>query len=137
MFHYTNDWSDSAVRRFVHRVGKENIPLLFELRIADNLGKGKSLSIDSREEIDAFQKRIDKVVAKESTFSISELAVGGEDIMNVFSLKPSKTIGEVLRYLLEQVIDWPHYNDKKKLLELTQKYLEKRCNDSILANQKR
>jgi poly(A) polymerase/tRNA nucleotidyltransferase (CCA-adding enzyme) len=38
MFNYESSWSDAAVRRFVQRVGKENIDALFDLRLADIYG---------------------------------------------------------------------------------------------------
>ena len=42
MFYYQKIWNDSTVKRFINKVGKESIPLLFELRKADRLGKGKA-----------------------------------------------------------------------------------------------
>ena len=38
MFHYEQNWTDSAVRRFIIRVQPENIQDLFDLRIADMYG---------------------------------------------------------------------------------------------------
>ena len=35
MFNYTAEWSDGAVRRFINRVGLENLDDLFDLRLAD------------------------------------------------------------------------------------------------------
>ncbi len=40
MFWYQTEWTGSAVRRFVRKVGLENIPALFALRKADNIGSG-------------------------------------------------------------------------------------------------
>ena len=35
MFHYKDEWGDAAVRRFVVRVGRGNLPGLYRLRMAD------------------------------------------------------------------------------------------------------
>ena len=40
MFWYQDEWTDSAVRRFIRKVGLDNIPTLFMLRRADNIGSG-------------------------------------------------------------------------------------------------
>ena len=42
MFWYQTEWSASAVRRFIRKIGLENIPALFALRRADNIGSGAS-----------------------------------------------------------------------------------------------
>ncbi len=40
MFHYTDEWTDGAVRRFMRKVGMENLEELFLLRRADREGNG-------------------------------------------------------------------------------------------------
>lgn len=49
MFFYESAWSDAAVRRFVRRVGAENIDDLFDLRLADIYGMKDRASKDSAE----------------------------------------------------------------------------------------
>ena len=38
MFNYESNWTVSAVRRFIIRVGKENLDDLYDLRVADIYG---------------------------------------------------------------------------------------------------
>ncbi len=40
MFHYTEDWSDGAVRRFMRKVGLGEHRRSVELRMADRRGNG-------------------------------------------------------------------------------------------------
>ena len=42
MFNYTDEWTDAAVRRFISRVGINNIDDLFILRTADQFGMTNS-----------------------------------------------------------------------------------------------
>lgn len=49
MFFYESAWSDAAVRRFVRRVGAENIDDLFDLRLTDIYGMKDRASKDSAE----------------------------------------------------------------------------------------
>lgn len=49
MFFYESAWSDAAVRRFIRRVGVENIDDLFGLRLADIYGMKDRASKDSAE----------------------------------------------------------------------------------------
>jgi poly(A) polymerase/tRNA nucleotidyltransferase (CCA-adding enzyme) len=116
-------WSDGAVRRFIKRVGLENIEDLFSLRIAD--ATSEPVSMWSPEEIVALQARISKVLAEDSALKVSDLAVNGKDIMHAFKIAPSPIIGKTLNFLLERVLDDPKLNGKEELLELARQFLEK------------
>ncbi|MBR7064494.1 MAG: HD domain-containing protein, partial [Treponema sp.] len=73
MFFYESTWSDSAVRRFIVRVGSENISNLFELRKADIFGMHNSFlsfySSPSEKLLEEFKTRIHNELKKENAFS--------------------------------------------------------------------
>ena len=57
-----------------------------------------------------------------------------KELMEVFSMKPSKDIGVILRYLLEQVIEEPAVNNRKALLHCALDFIEgkeNKTNDRI------
>ncbi len=56
MFFYESAWSDAAVRRFIRRVGIENIGDLFDLRLADVYGM-KNRASENSAEIQTCDKR--------------------------------------------------------------------------------
>ena len=122
MFHYTHQWSDGAVRRFLKRVGKESLPHLFKLRQADRMGNG--LRLKTCTQIEAFKKRIAKCLLEENALKITDLDLNGHDLIKTFSLKPSKTIGHILNHLLEKVLDNPSLNEKQTLLKLALLFLK-------------
>jgi putative nucleotidyltransferase with HDIG domain len=116
MFSYTDSFSDSAVRRFVRRVGEENLHDLFDLRRADSFGMTGieppfELSLD-------FRDRIASVLEKSRVFSLKDLAVNGHDLIEA-GIPSGKHLGIILNRLLEAVIDDPELNDREKLLQLT------------------
>ncbi|HOV62803.1 MAG TPA: CCA tRNA nucleotidyltransferase, partial [Spirochaetia bacterium] len=78
MFLYEETWTDSAVRRFIARVGKDALNNLFLLRMADQYGMVGRPVISST--LDAFRKRIDAVLEADSVFSLKDLAVGGNEL---------------------------------------------------------
>ena len=116
-------WSDAAVRRFIQRVGLEYIEDLFQLRIAD--AKAISPKVDPYPEINALHKHIQKVLQQEAALKISDLKINGNDIIQHLNLKPGPVIGEILRYLLERVIEDPTLNKKNILIKLAKEYLQK------------
>lgn len=108
MFHYTDDWSDGAVRRFMRKVGVENIPDLFMLREADRVGNGTRMGLP--EPIKKLQERIDRVIEAENAITVRDLDINGNIIMEHFKLTPGPVIGRILHELLELVLDEPDMN---------------------------
>jgi len=108
MFHYTDDWSDGAVRRFMRKVGVENIQDLFILREADRVGNGTRMGLP--EPIKKLQDRIDRVIEAENAITVRDLDINGNIIMEHFSLQPGPVIGKILHELLELVLDDPDMN---------------------------
>ncbi len=118
MFHYTSNWSDGAVRRFISKVGEDLIPLLFSLRVADRIGNGKNFGYPKI--LLEFWDKIQMIIKENHALKITDLAINGHDIMEKFKLKPCKIIGKILNQLLEYVLDDSSLNNREKLLELAE-----------------
>ena len=109
MTHYTPNWTDGAVKRFIRRVGRQNLDMLFELQRCDQIA---STGAPNAEEYEAFMKRITEL--ENQPMNLKDLAVTGEDLAKA-GIPKSKTMGEVLGKLLEMVVDYPTLNDKETL----------------------
>ena len=53
--------------------------------------------------------------------SQSDLAINGKDLIE-HGFLPGKSLGDLLNSLLKEVLVHPEYNDKEKLLCLSEKY---------------
>ena len=115
MFHYTEEWTDGAVRRFMRKVDMENLNDLFLLRLADRRGSGMRDGLPAP--ISRLIKRIDKVIEEENAIKVKDLDINGYTIMQEFKIKPSPMIGRILNDLLEMVLDDPEINKKQILIE--------------------
>ena len=113
MFHYTDNWSDAAVRRFVVRVGKENLPAFYQLRRADTFAKAGLEPPPSY--LLPLIDRVEKILAESQAFSLKDLAVSGRDLMAI-GVAPGKTMGKILGELLDAVLDDPDLNTRDALL---------------------
>ena len=123
MFHYTNLWTDGAGRRFMRKVGLENLNALFELRRADRIGNG--LKQGNSRAVQNLKRRIETIIEKENAITVRDLAIDGNDIMEHFKLNPGPIIGAILNYLLEEILDDPEKNNRATLLKLGKKFLHK------------
>jgi putative nucleotidyltransferase with HDIG domain len=116
MFWYQTEWSGSAVRRFIRNVGLENIPALFALRRADNIGSGaRSPRMYA---LDALWQRVQEEIEAATAFSKRDLKVNGTDIMEALDLRPGPIVGQIIDALFERVLDEPEINTREKLLGL-------------------
>lgn len=115
MFNYESSWTDSAVRRFMRRVGVLNLEDLFALRLADTRAMEREINDAYLKEI---RNRIQKVIEEEQALHIKDLRVDGKDVMQVLKIKPGPQVGKVLDQLLEKVLDDPALNEREKLLEM-------------------
>ncbi|MDR0452758.1 MAG: HD domain-containing protein [Treponema sp.] len=118
MFHYTEDWGDAAVRRFIARAGEENLGELFRLRLADAFGtSGAEPAADF---LLPLINRVEDALSKSRALSLKDLAVSGKDLI-ASGIKPGKHMGIILNELLEAVLDDPALNSREKLLEIAEK----------------
>ena len=114
MFYYNVDEVTSAgVRRFINRVGPENIPDLVKLREADRIGSGVPKAVPYK--LRHLMYMIEKV--KRDPISHKMLKVKGDELMHVLNLNPGPRVGWILSILLESVIDDPSKNDTDLLLK--------------------
>ncbi|MDD5593235.1 MAG: CCA tRNA nucleotidyltransferase [Candidatus Margulisbacteria bacterium] len=120
MFDYTAEWSDSAVRRFLRRIGGVgNSADLFALRRAD---AEAMIKVNNGEYLRELQTRIDKIVEEENALDVKDLKVDGNDVMNALKIPPGPKVGQILNDLLEKVLDDPKLNERETLLRLIKAY---------------
>ncbi len=112
MFTYNPEMTDAAIRRFIKRVGIENINDIMLLRVGDRKGGGsKATSWRLRE----LQKRIGEQLY--SPMTTSDLKVDGNDVMKELSIKPGKKVGEIMNALFEEVMEDTDKNEREYLLK--------------------
>jgi tRNA nucleotidyltransferase (CCA-adding enzyme) len=116
MFWYQTEWTGSAVRRFVRKVGLENIPALFALRKADNIGSGARAP--RMYALESLWERVQEEIRAASAFSLKDLAIDGNDVMKELGTAPGPEVGRILNELFERVTEEPKLNTREKLLEL-------------------
>jgi putative nucleotidyltransferase with HDIG domain len=122
MFHYEDNWSDAAVRRFIVRVGEENLEELYRLRFADAFG---TTGIEPRADfLLPLVNRVEAILSQSRALSLKDLAVSGKDLIAA-GIKPGKHMGIILNELLEAVLDDPALNTPEKLLEIAGKINER------------
>ncbi|NOY09844.1 MAG: HD domain-containing protein [Spirochaetes bacterium] len=128
MFNYTDDWSDAALRRFIARVGQENIADLIRLRRADQIGTCNRYFISDN--LIKLMDRIETIKQKDQALTIKDLNINGNDIMKAIGIKEGYKIGIILDFLLESVLEDPETNNRRTLINMAKNYYTERLKES-------
>lgn len=124
---FTTGVADKGLRRLIRKVGVDLIFDLLDLRRADVIAQGMGGSTD---DVDRFEKDIREELSRQPPFSYSDLAINGRDIMRMFRIPPSPTVGAILEYLMEQVLDNPEHNTKEVLETLARNHYQTQIENS-------
>ena len=126
MFNYTEEWSDSAVRRLVARVGEQLIDPLIALRRADAAGMCPGNGSRYPEALARFSDRVGAVRAGDRAFTVHELAIGGREVMQRLGIGPGPAVGAILSALLEAVLEDPALNTPERLIDIAERLYRER-----------
>lgn len=110
-FTVNENQTDSAIRRILKNVGLENMPDMLALRVGDRLGGGARATSWRLEE---FKKRLLEV--QKQPFSVQDLKVNGNDVMQAMKIEPGPQVGKYLEALFAEV-EKGLPNEKEELLE--------------------
>ncbi|AEJ61368.1 polynucleotide adenylyltransferase/metal dependent phosphohydrolase [Spirochaeta thermophila DSM 6578] len=124
MFDYTPDWTDAAVRRFLHRTGPEYLERLIKLRIADRIGMTGETA--PSHDLAGLKARAERLLAENTPLSIKDLAVDGHILQEDAGIPPGPWMGKTLRFLLDAVLEDPSQNTRARLTELARNFYTQR-----------
>ena len=103
--------TDSALRRFIRHVGKENLSDMLALRTGDRLGGGAA---ETSWRMELFKKRLEEV--QKLPFTVADLKINGFDVMKELNVKPGPIIGKTLNDIFAEVEAGTLQNERGILL---------------------
>jgi tRNA nucleotidyltransferase (CCA-adding enzyme) len=106
----------AQLRHWLRVVGREFLPDLFRLRFADARARSDA-GASKLEEALALWRRVRELLRANPPLDVGELAIGGAELRRM-GLRPGPLYGEILRGLLDRVIEDPSLNTRDRLLEI-------------------
>lgn len=103
-----------TLKKFIGRVGVENLDSLFKLQMADREGHTKDVDYGP---ILRRKEEIDKILENGEAFTVQQLKINGDDLIKL-GFKPGKQIGIILEELLNKVMEKPEMNNREQLIQL-------------------
>ena len=108
--------SPRAFRRFLAKLGRENFHDFIQIKRADIAGQSDYRMAEREELLDSLQRLYDTVIEQEQGLYISDLVIGGQELI-ALGVKPGRQIGQILNTLLEEVLDNPEKNTREYLID--------------------
>lgn len=109
--------TDKIVRRAINRIGEDLFPLFLEVRRADMMGQSDYMRREKEEALEAWEDTYKAIIQTSQCVSLRTLAITGNDIMSLHESVKGPLVGEILKKLLDMVLDNPELNTRETLLE--------------------
>lgn len=106
--------NEKALRRFISKVGPENIFDLIDLRLADKKGGKFPNKVFKMLQL---REQIREELNKKPPFTAKDLALTGHDIM-ALGYQAGPVIGIIQKFLMQKVLDEPELNTKESLTKI-------------------
>ena len=113
---------EKTLRRLLGRLGQERLLQLIELKRADRLGKGNVDTAQVDAQINEIRALLQGILEQALCVRQDQLAVNGRDLM-ALGMAPGPEMGQLLRQMLDAVIEGDLNNDREVLVEFAQKHI--------------
>jgi tRNA nucleotidyltransferase (CCA-adding enzyme) len=106
-----------SIRKALKTLGIEAFPLLLEVKKADIRAQNTKYLESRLADLDNIKCMADSIIEANQCYSLSALAVSGNDLIDL-GIKQGKKIGFILNELLDMVIDNPELNTYSNLCKI-------------------
>lgn len=105
------------IKKWLNKIGEEQFRRLLNVKEADIYAQEPAYYLERFEKIKRIRQCLEEVLASEQCFKLKDLAVNGNDLMQI-GIPQGREIGNTLNWLLDMVINGETNNDKDELLNL-------------------
>lgn len=107
----------AGMRAAASQIGKDYMELLFEVNRADTSAKNPEHTKEKYKKLSTAMNLYQEIKRKQECVSLKELNINGDELIAI-GFRPGRVLGEVLKQLLNSVIEDPALNQKETLLSM-------------------
>jgi tRNA nucleotidyltransferase (CCA-adding enzyme) len=106
-----------SIKKWLSKIGKENFKELLKVKLADESAKNPVCYDERLDKIKKIESIMNEILESGECFKIGDLDICGDELINMGYVS-GKQIGEILKFLLDKVIENPKLNKNNCLKEL-------------------
>lgn len=123
LYHDHIGHTESGVRRAINRMGEDIFPMMFAVRYADIRAQSDYQREEKLQRLAHIKDIYDGICERQECLSLKSLAVTGSDLI-ALGMPTGREIGELLKELLELVLEEPGRNTREELLSICKKRIQ-------------
>ena len=108
------------IKKLLIEIGEDIIYLLFDLQSADTRSLGTPDPFLKK--INYIKDTVTDILKKKEPLYIKDLDINGEILIKELNISSGKIVGDILKYLLERVLENPELNKKETLIEISSNF---------------
>lgn len=120
---YRSEIDSYYVKKMLNRFGEEDIYRFIKVIEADKIAHTPPYDFIS---IDKMKIYLYQILKDKLPISIKDLEIDGKEILEYLDIKQGKIVGEILKFLLNEVLNRPELNNRNELLKLAENYISKK-----------
>lgn len=104
------------INRWLRKIGEEQFRRLLAVKKADLKGHRELYDAVAVSMLNMKEELLGIILSEEPCFSVKDLAVNGNDVMNIMQIKEGKEVGYWLNMILDMVINGEIENDRGEII---------------------
>lgn len=112
-----------SVRKWLNKIGEDNFRDLLKVREADIKAQNLNYYQERHEKLERIKHIFEEVLKEEECFTVKDLAINGNDLIQI-GIKEGVVIGDILKRLLDMVLDDPSLNNKNNLIKISKEIIK-------------
>lgn len=106
-----------SFRKSLSKMGADLFDDYTIVKYADIMAQSDYKREEKLQNLEGLKRYYQIIMEEKQCLQIKDLAINGKDLIEL-GMKPGKELGEILQYLLEQVLEKPEWNTREQLLKL-------------------
>lgn len=109
--------SNLSIKRMLNKIGEKLLRDLIKVKRADLLSQNPLYAKERLLNLITIEDKMNSILNQKECFNLKDLKINGKDLIDL-GFNRGKEIGNILKYLLDLVIEDPSLNEKEKLIKL-------------------
>lgn len=114
---------EKRLRRLLGQLGQDQLFALLELKRADRLGKGNVDPAQVEAQTEELRSLLRQIIAQDLCVRQDQLLINGRDLL-ALGMPPGPKMGQLLRRMLDAVIEGKMPNEKSHLVRFAQNHID-------------